>query len=329
MIQIQELTKVYQQGGRQIVALDRVSLHVKPGEIFGVLGPSGAGKSTLIRCVNLLERPTSGSIKVAGQEMTALSPQELRQKRQQIGMIFQHFNLLSSRTAKENVALPLEVMGKPKAEIEAKALELLRLVGLEDRADAYPAQLSGGQKQRVGIARALAGDPQVLLSDEATSALDPDTTRGILDLLRDLNRRLGLTVLLITHQMEVVKRICDSVAVVSDGRIVEQGPLLEVVKQPGSSLAQEFFGHLPAHEAQPGRLLATLTFIGEVADQPILTRLARKHGLDLNILGGTVEQVGGGRVGRLQVEFFGELANLGPALADLTAQGLQVEVSSR
>jgi len=220
------LSKVYRSRGREVTALDGVDLHVREGEVYGVIGQSGAGKSSLIRCVNLLERPTAGTVTVAGQDLTALAGRgpragkELRKARSHIGMVFQHFNLLSTRTVQDNVELPLEILGKSGKERSRKALELLDLVGLSDKAKAYPAQLSGGQKQRVGIARALAGDPKVLLSDEATSALDPETTRSILHLLRDLNRQLGLTVLLITHEMDVVKAVCDSAALMENGRIV-------------------------------------------------------------------------------------------------------------
>ncbi len=236
------LTKVYRSRGREVTALDGVDLHVREGEVYGVIGQSGAGKSSLIRCVNLLERPTAGTVTVDGQDLTALAGRgpragrELRQARSRIGMVFQHFNLLSTRTVQDNVELPLEILGKSGKERSRKALELLDLVGLADKAGVYPAQLSGGQKQRVGIARALAGDPKVLLSDEATSALDPETTRSILQLLRDLNRQLGLTVLLITHEMDVVKSICDSAALMEHGRIVESGTVSELLATPGSEV---------------------------------------------------------------------------------------------
>ncbi|MBD2100048.1 ATP-binding cassette domain-containing protein [Leptolyngbya sp. FACHB-261] len=324
MITIQDLRKVYGQGGLELVALDGVSLDVQPGEVFGVLGQSGAGKSTLIRCVNLLERPTSGSIRVDGQELTQLSGPELRRARQQIGMIFQHFNLLSSRTVADNVAFPLEVIGYSRRKRRARVEELLALVGLEGKAQVYPAQLSGGQKQRVGIARALASEPKVLLSDEATSALDPQTTRSILELLRDLNRRLGLTILLITHEMSVVKQICDSVAVLEAGRIVEQGPVKELVAQPDSLLAQEFFPHLNGHVPQAGAIVATITFVGEAATQPFISTLVRRFDLEVNILSGSIEAVSTQRIGQLQVELAG--AQLQPALAYLQDLGLRVKV---
>lgn len=241
MITTSGLTKVYQSRGREVTALDGVDLHVREGEVYGVIGQSGAGKSSLIRCVNLLERPTTGTVSVDGVDLTALAGRgrragkELREARSRIGMVFQHFNLLSSRTVQGNIELPLEILGISGRERARKAAELLDLVGLADKAKSYPGQLSGGQKQRVGIARALAGDPKVLLSDEATSALDPETTRQILQLLRDLNRRLGLTVLLITHEMDVVKSVCDSAALMKQGRIVESGTVTELLATPDPS----------------------------------------------------------------------------------------------
>lgn len=258
MIDVSGLRKVYRDRGREVVAIDGVDLHVREGEIFGVLGQSGAGKSTLLRCVNLLERPTGGTVTVAGQELTALREAELRGARQRIGMIHQHFALLSSRTVAGNVAFPLEVMKVAKAERARRVAELLELVGLADKAGAHPAQLSGGQKQRVGIARALAGNPSVLLSDEATSALDPGTTQSILGLLKSLNRELGLTILLITHEMNVVKSICDSAAIMRNGLIEESGALRDLIAKPGSRLTAELFPsprRIPAvsRSPSPGR----------------------------------------------------------------------------
>ena len=324
MIEITNLRKEYRQGDQKIVALDGVSLHVAEREIFGVLGPSGAGKSTLIRCVNLLERPTSGSILVNGQEMTTLNAAELRGARRRIGMIFQHFNLLSSRTVAGNVAFPLETVGFNKPARQARVKELLALVGLEDKADTYPAQLSGGQKQRVGIARALACSPDVLLSDEATSALDPQNTAAILELLRDLNHRLGLTILLITHEMNVVKQICDRAAVIEAGRIVEQGTVAELLAQPESLLARSLFPPRIATNVMPGSTCVTITFVGELASQPVLAGLVRRFDVDVNILAGNIESVGGQRVGQLQVELAG--AQVDQALAYLREIGLRVEL---
>jgi D-methionine transport system ATP-binding protein len=323
MISIQNVTKTYISGEQAVEALQGVTLHVAQGEIFGVVGPSGAGKSTLIRCVNMLERPTAGSIRVNGQELTALKPAELRQARQRIGMIFQHFNLLSSRNVAGNVAFPLEITGVEKAERQKRVLELLALVGLSDKAGAYPAQLSGGQKQRVGIARALATQPDVLLCDEATSALDPQNTHAILELLRDLNRRLGLTILLITHEMNVVRQICDRVAVIADGRIVEQGSVVELVARPGSLLSQAIFPPVEAPLEADGGRNVTITFVGEAAGQPVLASLVRKFDVDVNILGGSIQAIGGQRIGRLQVKLAG--AQVDAALAYLHGLGLNVE----
>ncbi|WP_394827173.1 methionine ABC transporter ATP-binding protein [Pendulispora albinea] len=323
MIRFQNVRKVYGTGEQALAALDDVTLHVPEGEIFGVLGQSGAGKSTLIRCVNLLERPTSGSVVVNGQEMTSLSPPELRKARQQIGIIFQHFNLLRSRTVAENIAFPLEVVGQPKAQRDTRVKELLSLVGLSDKINAYPSQLSGGQKQRVGIARALACEPKVLLSDEATSALDPQTTRSILDLLRDLNRRLKLTVLLITHEMTVVKHICDRVAVLRAGRVVEQGLVDELIVRPGSEIASEFFPRIVPPSGRNGAVLATITFAGASADEPILSSILRTYDVGINILGGGIETVREKRVGRLLLELSGPDANA--ARSHLERMGLLAE----
>lgn len=324
MIWIRELYKEYPQGAQTVAALNGVNLHVAKGEIFGVLGPSGAGKSTLIRCVNLLEKPTSGSITVNGQEMTALSAVELRQARQHIGMIFQHFNLLSSRTVADNIAFPLEITGVPLEERRERVKELLALVGLEEKSGAYPAQLSGGQKQRVGIARALATQPDVLLCDEATSALDPQNTTAILDLLRDLNRRLGLTILLITHEMNVVKQICDRAAVLEEGKIIEEGTVGELAARAGSMIARALFPAIEPPPVRPGTRVVTITFTGDAADQPILAGLVRQYDLGVNILGGSIQTVGGQRVGKLQVSLEGD--QIPAALQYLTRQGLLVEV---
>ncbi|MEH1824642.1 MAG: ATP-binding cassette domain-containing protein [Nostoc sp.] len=324
MITFTDVRKVYHQGNQEIVALDGVSFEVKPGEIFGVLGQSGAGKSTLIRCVNQLEKPTSGYVTVDGQEITKLSGIRLRQSRQRIGMIFQHFNLLSCRTVAENIAFPLEVIGYSKLKQRAKVEELISLVGLAGKANAYPAQLSGGQKQRVGIARALAGEPKVLLSDEATSALDPQTTRSILELLRDLNKRMGLTILLITHEMGVVKQICDSVAVLNAGKVVEQGRVSDLIAKPESLLAQEVFPRRNGHLARPGAVLATIAFAGEQAKQPIFATLARRFDVDINILSGSVETVGDRRVGQFHIELEG--AKITQALKYLHESEFEVEV---
>ncbi|SFQ10636.1 D-methionine transport system ATP-binding protein [Actinomadura madurae] len=310
-----------------MTAVDGVDLAVAEGEVFGVLGRSGAGKSTLLRCVNLLERPDEGRIVVDGRDLLALRGGELRRARQGIGMIHQHFGLLGSRTVAGNVAFPLEVMGVPRAERARRVAELLDLVGLTEHARAHPAQISGGQKQRVGIARALAGRPKVLLSDEATSALDPETTASILELLRDLNRRLGLTVLLITHEMDVVKRICDSAAVMRDGRLTESGPVRGLLARPGSELARGLFP-LPPAEPRDGTTVIEVTFTGEATGEPVVSALARKYSVDVNILGGAVESVDGERVGRLQLELPGDPSLNAAQLAFLRESGLAVELKN-
>jgi D-methionine transport system ATP-binding protein len=324
MISIKNVRKVFGEGQNQLHALDNVTLTVERGEIFGVVGPSGAGKSTLIRCVNMLEKPTSGSIKVNGTEMTTLSNIELRKARQRMGMIFQHFNLLSSRTVAENVAFPLEISGYDKPAREKRVKELLELVDLSEKISAYPAQLSGGQKQRVGIARALATQPDILLSDEATSALDPQTTISILNLLKELNRTLGLTILLITHEMEVVRQICDRVAVLKNGKILESGTLNELVAQPESYIAKSLFPSEETMLVHQDAVGVTIYFFGDAADQPIIASLVRKFDLDVNILGGSIQNVGINRIGRLQVEIKGQQAP--QALDYLRSLGLRVEV---
>lgn len=328
VITLRNLTKVYQQDRREVVALRDVSLSVAPGEIYGVLGQSGAGKSTLIRCVNLLERPTSGQVLVDGQEMLSLPPAELREARQNVGMIFQHFNLFQSRTVAANVAYPLEVAGWPKERIRVRVAELLSLVGLSEKANVYPSQLSGGQKQRVGVARALASGPKILLSDEATSALDPETTRSVLALLKEINQKLNLTILLITHQMEVVKEICDSVAILENGLLVEQGKVVDLIARPGSRLHELFYqpfqmsawsGHLEA-------TLVALSFVGDVVGQPIISTMARQFGIDANLIEGAVERVGTTRVGRMLMELTGPADAVQRALTYLREQGLTPEV---
>ncbi|MCX4740287.1 MULTISPECIES: methionine ABC transporter ATP-binding protein [Streptomyces] len=334
MITTTGLTKVYRSRGREVTALDGVDLHVREGEVYGVIGQSGAGKSSLIRCVNLLERPTAGTVTVAGQDLTALAGngpragRALRQARSRIGMVFQHFNLLSSRTVQDNVELPLEILGSAGKERSRKALELLDLVGLADKAKVYPAQLSGGQKQRVGIARALAGDPKVLLSDEATSALDPETTRSILQLLRDLNRQLGLTVLLITHEMDVVKSICDSAALMERGRIVESGTVSELLATPGSELAAALFP-VGGEATGPERTVLDVTFHGEAATQPVISQLSRTYNIDISILGAAIDTVGGLQIGRMRIELPGRYEDNVVPVGFLREQGLQIDVVGR
>ncbi|CDG22442.1 Methionine import ATP-binding protein MetN [Xenorhabdus poinarii G6] len=339
MIRLTQINKVFQQGTRSIKALSDINLHVPQGQIYGVIGSSGAGKSTLIRCVNMLERPTSGQVFVAGQELTSLSARELTHARRHIGMIFQHFNLLSSRTVFDNVALPLELSNTPKTEIKAKVNELLELVGLADKHDAYPANLSGGQKQRVAIARALANSPKVLLCDEATSALDPATTRSILELLKDINRRLGLTILLITHEMDVVKRICDQVAVISGGQLIEQDSVSEIFSHPKTPVAQEFIKstlHLdipedflkklkpePAPDLSP---LLKLEFTGQSVDAPLISMAVRRFNIDISILSSQIDYAGGVKFGVMLAELDGENDSIKSTIVFLEEHHVKVEI---
>lgn len=336
MIQIEHLEKTYTSKQGSVLALRDVSLHIQQGAIYGIIGLSGAGKSTLVRCLNLLEQPTSGRIIIGGQELTRLSGKELRRARQKIGMIFQHFYLLQSRTVAENIAFPLEIAGVSKAETEARVHELLRLVGLKEKANGYPSQLSGGQKQRVGIARALATKPQVLLCDEATSALDPQTTLSILDLLRDINQTLGLTIIMITHEMKVIKEICTDVAVIHQARIVEQGPIEAVFIHPESDIAKQFISSVFPNEMPPELLrelsshpdseLIRIHFVGTRASDPVLTDLVRNCQVQANILYGSIDHLRSTLFGSLTLELQGSPEHLLQAHEYLQNRELQVEV---
>ncbi|MFY0544535.1 methionine ABC transporter ATP-binding protein [Brevibacillus sp. H7] len=336
MIQLQNLHKDYIVNGKTVPALRGIDFTIEKGEIFGIIGHSGAGKSTLIRCINLLERPTSGKVVVDGIDLTKLDDRKLQEQRRQIGMIFQHFNLLSSATVADNVAFPLKLAKKPKAEIDRKVAELLALVGLQDHGNKYPAQLSGGQKQRVGIARALASDPKVLLCDEATSALDPQTTNSILALLRDINRKLGITVVLITHEMHVIRSICDRVAVIDGGKIVESGRVIDVFLKPQHPTTREFVEQVAdsvelreavAHEKAAGdRTIIRITFLGEQTYQPILFRTMQETGTSFNILQGTISRMKDTPYGQLVVELEGEDDRSRQTIDVLRRRGLEVEV---
>ncbi|MGM3174743.1 methionine ABC transporter ATP-binding protein MetN [Dickeya lacustris] len=339
MIELINITKIFQQKGRIVTALDDVTLRVPAGQIYGVIGASGAGKSTLIRCVNLLERPTKGKVLIDGQDLMSLSERQLTRTRRQMGMIFQHFNLLASRTVFGNVALPLELDNTPREELTRRVQELLALVGLSEKHDAYPANLSGGQKQRVAIARALASNPKVLLCDEATSALDPATTRSILELLKDINRRLGLTILLITHEMDVVKRICDQVAVISDGKLIEQDTVSEVFSHPKTPLAQKFIQstlHLDIPDDYQQRLSATrrdgsvpllrLEFTGQSVDAPLLSEVARNFNVNNNIISAQMDYAGGVKFGIMLAEMHGQEPDIQAAIAFLQQHHVNIEV---
>lgn len=325
MISVSNVSKTFGSGSSAVTALSDVTLQIAEGEIFGVIGQSGAGKSTLIRLVNLLERPDSGTVTVDGVELTSLGADDLRRSRQKMGMVFQHFNLLAGRTVRGNVELGLEFTGVHAHERRRRSLEILDLVGLANRANAYPAELSGGQKQRVGIARALAGKPKVLLSDEATSALDPETTRSILELIANINRELSLTVLLITHEMNVVKSICDSAALIEDGRVLEQGKIVSLISTPGSRLANDLFP-LGAVPETNGNTVIDITFSGGSADRPVIAQLARNFGLDVSILGAVIETIGGNQAGRTRLELPGHAVDNAAPIQQLRDQGLLVEV---
>ena len=340
-IHLEAVSKTFpaRRGGAAVEALSEIDLAVPAGSVLGVIGRSGAGKSTLIRLVNGLDRPTGGRVVVDGTDVTAMDERGLRDVRRRVGMVFQHFNLLSSRNAFDNVALPLEIAGIGRDEIRRRVDPLLDLVGLSDKRARYPAELSGGQKQRVGIARALATRPKVLLSDEATSALDPETTRSILDLLSSINRELGLTILLITHEMSVIRAVAREVAVLDGGRIVEHGDVFDVFTRPRHATTRSFLsgetGHalppyLRAHlrqEPVPGGSVALrILFRGPHATDPIVSALGRELGIDVNILSGTVDEIAGRPFGTLVVGLPNEPAKLAAALAFLRARELDTEV---
>ena len=301
IIQIQHLSKTFGGGTEAVHALEDINLDIRQGEIFGIIGLSGAGKSTLVRCMNLLERPTSGTVVVDGQNMTELSEKALRLARRKITMIFQGFNLLMQRTCLKNVCFPMEISGVPAARARQRAAELLELVGLGDKAEAYPAQLSGGQKQRVAIARALATDPKVLLCDEATSALDPTTTASILALLKDLNEKLGVTVVVITHQMSVIEDICARVAILDGGVVAEQGDVQEIFSNPTTDAARRLVypgGVVPAQFPASARVIR-ISFNGGTAYDPLIASLAIDCGVKVNILGADTRSVGGKAIGTM------------------------------
>ena len=332
MIDLHDVRKVFPARRRsgEVVAVDGVTLQVEAGEFAGVVGPSGSGKSTLVRLVNLLERPTSGSVTVDGRVLTELPDDQVRQARRSIGMVFQHFELLDSRTAAGNVEHPLELAGVGRAERRRRAVELLDLVGLGERADAHPGQLSGGQKQRVAIARALAGRPTVLLCDEATSALDQASTTGVLELLRRVRSELGLTVLLITHEMAVVKAVCDSAVLLERGRVVDSGRLSEVLTREHSPLSDALLP-APLADADAGHdgVLLRVTVTDRTPETVVLQTLVGQLGLAVEVAGGSVETVAGGRYGRLLLRATGDLSRLDGALRGLRDDGVLIEAVPR
>ena len=301
MIRLEHVCKTFGEEKGGVHAVRDVTLHIEQGEIFGIIGFSGAGKSTLVRCINLLERPTSGTVTVDGQELTALSEKELRQARKKISMIFQSFNLLMQRTCLKNVCFPMELSGVPKAQAEKRALELLDLVGLKEKANAYPSQLSGGQKQRVAIARALATGPKVLLCDEATSALDPTTTASILSLLKELNQKLGVTVVIITHQMSVIEEICTRVAILDGGEVAEEGRVEDIFAHPATDAARRLVypGGVSAKQYPAGTRAVRVSFNGGTVYDPLIASLAIDCGVKVTILGADTRTIDGKAFGTM------------------------------
>ena len=304
MIELKHLGKIYSSASGSVEALKDVNLTIADGEIFGIIGLSGAGKSTLVRCINLLERPTSGEVLVDGQNIMALSQKELLQVRRQIGMIFQGFNLLEQRTVLRNICFPLEISGTPKAQAKSRAEELLKIVGLSDKAQSYPSQLSGGQKQRVAIARALATNPRYLLCDEATSALDPNTTRSILELLREINKTLGVTIIVITHEMKVIDQICDRVAVIDKSCIAEEGKVAEVFTNPQSDIARELVlpQERPVLDATTGGRKLRLIFNGENTQNPVISEMILACRVPINVLFADTKSIEGAAYGHMILE---------------------------
>ena len=332
-ILIQDVSKTFETKDGSVQALNHVSLSIESGDIYGIIGMSGAGKSTLVRCMNFLEVPSEGKVLIDGKTLSEFSPKELRKEREKIGMIFQHFNLLMQKNVLENVCFPLYIQGKKKAEARAKALELLEIVGLADRAKAYPAQLSGGQKQRVAIARALASDPQILLCDEATSALDPQTTSSILELLQDINQKFGITIVIITHQMSVVREICTHVAIMKDGEVKEQGLVEEIFSHPKSQVAKELISKDSGNDVESKKLTQSEIQDGEIvrivfsensAFEPVIANLILTFHEPVNILKANTKNVGGVAKGEMILQFMSDSTNVPEMKKFLTERGLEI-----
>lgn len=333
MIKVENLSKEYNNSNKKIHALKNINLQVEKGEIFGIIGLSGAGKSTLIRCLNRLEEPTNGKIFINDSEITNLNNEHLRNTRKDIGMIFQHFNLLSSKNVYKNIAFPLELEGIDKKSINKRVNTLLNYVGLEDKRSTYPSQLSGGQKQRVAIARSLANKPKILLSDEGTSALDPKTTKSILDLLNKIRKEFGLTIVLITHQMEVIKDICDRVAIIEDGEIIELSTVEEIFANPKTKTATEFISSLKLNTEDeinymknPENKIFKLSFIGENSKKPIISKMIKQFNIDVNILSGNINELMSTSIGNLTLEISGKDEEIDKAISWLEKEDIRLEV---
>ena len=330
MITLEKVNKVYSNG---LHAVKDVSLKVNKGDIFGIIGLSGAGKSSLIRLINRLEEPTSGKIFINGENVLEFNKKQLLERRKKIGMIFQHFNLLSSRTVEENVAFALEIANWNKNEIKERVAMLLDIVGLSDKAKYYPSQLSGGQKQRVSIARALANNPDILLSDEATSALDPKTTKSILELIKKIQQKFSLTVVMITHQMEVVKEVCNRVAIMSDGRIVEEGGVHHIFADPKNEITKELISYVHQQTDTEidylhhrGKKIVKVKFLGTSTQEPIISKVIKKYGIDISVLGGTIDKLATMNIGHLYLELGGDLSAQDKAIELMGTMDVIVEV---
>lgn len=330
MITLEKVNKVYSNG---LHAVKDVSLKVNKGDIFGIIGLSGAGKSSLIRLINRLEEPTSGKIFINGENVLEFNKKQLLESRKKIGMIFQHFNLLSSRTVEENVAFALEIANWNKNEIKERVAMLLDIVGLSDKAKYYPSQLSGGQKQRVSIARALANNPDILLSDEATSALDPKTTKSILELIKKIQQKFSLTVVMITHQMEVVKEVCNRVAIMSDGRIVEEGGVHHIFADPKNEITKELISYVHQQTDTEidylhhrGKKIVKVKFLGTSTQEPIISKVIKEYGIDISVLGGTIDKLATMNIGHLYLELDGDLSAQDKAIELMGTMDVIVEV---
>lgn len=333
MIKISNLSKIFTNDGNTLTAVNNINLDISKGEIFGIIGLSGAGKSTLIRCLNRLEEPTEGKIIIDGVDLTRLDKENLRKERKEIGMIFQHFNLLSQKTVYENIAFPLQLEKMDKIEIDNRVNQLLEYVDLKDKKDNYPSQLSGGQKQRVAIARAIANNPKILLSDEGTSALDPKTTKSILELLKKIRDELNITIVMITHQMEVVKEICDRVAIMENGQVVEKNTVENLFREPKTKIAQTFINSLQGNIEEEiinpndfkGKIIR-LSFLGDSAKRPIVSKIIRNFDIDVNILSGNINKLQSTNVGHLILELIGEDEEVNKAFSFLENEDVYVEV---
>lgn len=333
MIRIEALSKVFKDKNNNVHALKDISMNIEKGDIFGIIGLSGAGKSTLVRCINRLEEPTAGKVYIDDTDITSLDKAALAAMRRRIGMIFQHFNLLSRKNCSKNIAFPLEISGYQKDQINVRVAELLELVDLKDKSRAYPSQLSGGQKQRIAIARALATKPDILLCDEATSALDPNTTKSILKLLKTINESLGITIVIITHQMEVIKEICNKVAVISDGRIVEQGNTYDLFTNPVAPVTKTFVKDISTEleESMYGTIdndsrLLKITFPNGSAGRPVISETISKFAVEINIIAGHISNIQGKSYGQLVVGLRGEDTTVNDAISHLSSQNLVIEV---